>query len=126
MYSDSENETPLLTLNSLSGHTPSRRLPPKPHYQPEFPFYPVDWSFHNRSAAMPDFSHAPCYDSPHSSFTGLGDQVKGLVESQKTMMKVQQDMVKMIRMVKDISNRVGDLEGESQNQVPKKIRNCHL
>lgn len=103
------------TGTSLPGHTPSRRHAPKSPYHPEFPPYYSDWSYPNRQTAIPDFSCAPYYGSPSSA---IDSQVESLLESQKEIIKVQHDLVSM---VKDVFDRVGDLE----ETVSKSVSSGH-
>ena len=97
---DVESSGTELTPPSLD-HTPSRH---RPTYQQGFHPYQRDWSFHR---PVPDFSCAPGYNGGSPSNSLRDDNVESLLESQKSMMKAQKELV---TMVKDISERVGNLE----------------
>lgn len=100
-----EPDTDHNETSSLSSHTPSRHSSLSP-YTPGYHPYQQDWSY---SRPLPDFSYK------NNSIMGV--QIESILESQKSMMKAQEDMAKM---VKNIAERVGDLE----KTVPSSAGEC--
>ena len=105
-YSDAEatNES---STGSAPGHTPSRRHSSISPYQ-MYP-YQREWQFHSRQPlsefSTPDGGGAMAGRSGEG--TSFENQVESLLQSQKAMMKKQEELV---GMVKGIAERVVDLE----------------
>lgn len=109
VYSDIESselpQSPSPANSYSLNYTPSRHVNSKSTYRPEFHPYQRDWSYHNRPA--PNFPPTPGYSPGYSPTNFDGSQIEMLLQSQKSMMKTQEELV---QLVKGVSERVEKLE----------------